>query len=507
MIPLRPTLVVSLLALAIATPVTMAIGQVRDGGGGNAMVEQAPVLDPTKELATKIRTPFTVAAVGDLTIMRPIGNTADPDTQAALKLIRDADLGFGNMESNISDPPFYTGPLRGFMGVKEVAADIRSWGIRVVTKAGNHGFDSGPEGLMATTRLLEEAGVQYAGSGRNLAEARAPRFLELPAGRIGIMGLFSVGFGTAFAGPPLNDNATRAGDAWGNYTPAQPGQATLRVDQAYNVTQADIDDLQRIQNSLYVVNDEITTPRKAPSKERVSTITVGNSTYTVGTPGRITHTIDPEDLRQALRSVRGGKQYADFMLATIHSHNGKWAAEAFPEETSTPDFLIELAHKSIDNGADAFMGHGPHALRGIEIYKGRPIFYGLGQFVRQSDWRTPTRPDFEQFKTTPDTTDLTQAELGVLRTAGPGFRHREMYESIIAISKFDKGALREIHIHPVDLGFDRPLSQVGIPRLAHGAQAARILAHMQKVSAPFGTRIAIVGEVGIIKVTPATSGK
>lgn len=492
---LKSTLLMAL--LGCASPLA---AQVRDGGGGNVMVESLPTLDPAKELGTKIDASFTVAAVGDLTIMRPIGNSDDRNTQAALKIIRDADLGYGNMESNIADPPNYTGPLRGFMAVKEVAPDIRSWGIRVVTKAGNHGFDSGPEGLLSTIRLLEDAGVQYAGSGRNLTEARAARFVELPKGRVGIMGLFSVGFGTAFGGPPLNDNATRAADAWGNYTPAQAGQATLRVDQAYNVTQQNLDALCTAQNSLFVVNAEITAPRKAPAACPTPTVSIGNNKYKVGDPGLISHTIDPEDLRQALRSVRGGKQYADFMLATIHAHQGKWAAEAFPEETSTPDFLIELAHKAIDDGADAFMGTGPHALRGIEIYKGKPIFYGLGQFVRQSDWRTPTRPDFDAFGTTPDTTELTTAELGVLRTAGPGFRHREMYDSIIALSRFDKGKLQEIRLYPIDLGFDRPLSKVGIPALAHGEQAQRILQHMQKVSAPFGTTIRVEGEVGLIRV-------
>ena len=41
--------------------------------------------------------------------------------------------------------------------------------------------------------------------------------------------------------------------------------------------------------------------------------------------------------------------------------------------------------ENFDNGADAFLGTGVHVVRGIEIYKGRPIFYGLGEFVRQMD--------------------------------------------------------------------------------------------------------------------------
>ena len=39
----------------------------------------------------------------------------------------------------------------------------------------------------------------------------------------------------------------------------------------------------------------------------------------------------------------------------------------------------------IDAGADVFVGHGPHVLRGIEIYKGKPIFYSLANFIFQNE--------------------------------------------------------------------------------------------------------------------------
>ncbi len=39
----------------------------------------------------------------------------------------------------------------------------------------------------------------------------------------------------------------------------------------------------------------------------------------------------------------------------------------------------------IDAGADVFVGHGPHVLRGIEIYKGKPIFYSLSNFIFQNE--------------------------------------------------------------------------------------------------------------------------
>ncbi|MFF0952766.1 CapA family protein [Rhizobium leguminosarum] len=469
-------------------------GQDHDGGGGNAMVEALPEFDWEKELATKIRGKFAMAAVGDLTMMRPFGPFADESLQAVLSIIRNADVGFANLESNISDPPNYTGPLRGFMGVKEVATDIKSWGINVVSKCANHGFDSGPEGMLATLRLLEDAGVQYAGSGRNLTEAQAARFFEIGHGRIGIAATYAVEEGT---------DATRAADAWGNYTASRAGQNTLRLTRTYNITQEQVDQLRTIQDSLYVLDEEITTLRKPPqpvSGPAASAINLNGTIYQAGgVAGTIDYIVNPEDLRQQFRQIKGGKQYADFMIASIHAHQAKWVAEAFPEETSTPQFLIDYAHAAVDQGADVFMGHGPHALRGIEIYRGRPIFYGLGQFVRQSDWRTPTRADFDAFQTTPETTPLTPAELGVLRTAGPGFRHRAMYQSIIAVSRYDDGQLQEIHIYPVDLGFDRPLSQVGNPTLANEKLARDVLEHMQRVSAPFGTEILIEGNVGVIR--------
>ena len=67
-------------------------------------------------------------------------------------------------------------------------------------------------------------------------------------------------------------------------------------------------------------------------------------------------------------------------------YQGDQVLQSFLFEDRPPDFLIELAHKSIDSGADAFVGHGPHLLRGIEIYKGKPIFYDLGEFFREWDW-------------------------------------------------------------------------------------------------------------------------
>jgi hypothetical protein len=89
------------------------------------------------------------------------------------------------------------------------------------------------------------------------------------------------------------------------------------------------------------------------------------------------------DLTEILRSIRNGKYLSEFMIATCHCHQGPVLAQQWLFEDQIPDFLPQLARATIDNGADMFVGHGPHVLRGIEIYKGKPIFYGLGEFYYQ----------------------------------------------------------------------------------------------------------------------------
>ncbi|MFC6457436.1 CapA family protein, partial [Paenibacillus vulneris] len=107
----------------------------------------------------------------------------------------------------------------------------------------------------------------------------------------------------------------------------------------------------------------------------------------------IKYTMHEDDLRLNLRSIRQGKEWSDFMIASIHSHDYSTTANHLDFLQQKPsDFIVELAHLAIDNGADAFVVTGPHLLRGIEIYKGKPIFYSLASFIYQL-WGTPAGPD------------------------------------------------------------------------------------------------------------------
>ena len=79
------------------------------------------------------------------------------------------------------------------------------------------------------------------------------------------------------------------------------------------------------------------------------------------------------DFPRALRAIREASANADLVVVVIH-----WGVEL---DTQPRDYQVAEAHRMIDAGADVIFGHHSHRLQPMETYEGRPIFYGLGNFV------------------------------------------------------------------------------------------------------------------------------
>ena len=101
----------------------------------------------SRDMAMTISGDFSFASVGDLMMRRPASQLADVDVQAALSLIADADFAVGNMEGELANLREFEGPLNGFVGSHEVAADLKKIGFDMVNRAQNHLFDSEKEGM------------------------------------------------------------------------------------------------------------------------------------------------------------------------------------------------------------------------------------------------------------------------------------------------------------------------------------------------------------------------
>jgi len=470
----RATILV--LAVVACVEVSTTVGQPPPG-----RAIQAPPRDWTQDMQMKITTPFTLASVGDMIILRPASNLTDPAFQSALKIIRDADVGFGNFESLIRDETHFQGPLGGMFGTKEVAADVRAMGFQVVNRAGNHLMDSNQEGLFETLRFMDQAGLVYAGAGRNLDDARAAHYYESPKGRIGVVGMYGDVGGS---GQSRLAATYRIGNTGG-----KPGLNPLGLTRAIVVSQDELNSLKKIRDAVFEHRTEYSYSLDPPSNESADQLDLFGTRYTSrGKVGQQSYAMNQADLQGILRSIRNGKEYADFMIATIHAHQGATELQQWLFEDTTPEYLLSLAHGAIDNGADAFVGHGPHVLASIEIYKGKPIFYNLGEFFREWDWGCDcdVNPSLTQ----------TPAERSL---KGGATAQQVNYESVIALSKYDHGKLQEVRLYPIDGGYEATISRRGVPHLASAEVARRILQRLQKLSEPFGTKIELDGNVGVIR--------
>jgi poly-gamma-glutamate capsule biosynthesis protein CapA/YwtB (metallophosphatase superfamily) len=441
-----------------------------------AHAQAAPLEAPlvtTSVASAPIAGDFTIAAVGDLIYLRPMSKVLERQSPAMVAILRGADVTFGNFEASAFDLASFGGAPQAESGGRWLIADPRvpedlaKMGFDLISHANNHGTDWGVEGLLETDRLLDDAGLVHAGSGKSLSVARSPRYLDTARGRIALI-----------AATSSYVSASRAADAFGE-VPARPGVNALRSRQVIFLAKADLAVLARITHS-----------------DSSKSVFLGDAEYREGAPGAnlddVSYEINPDDEAENLLSIRQAKGNSNFVVFSLHNHESG-NASATPAE-----FAITLARGAIDQGADAVVGHGPHQLRGIEIYKGKPIFYSLGNFAFMTNsLDVVPRDTYEQYGIPPGTATVPEMlkAYNAVRFSKP-----EIYESLIAVSRYVAGGLAEVRLYPVDLGLSASGADKGVPHLADSSVGLRILQRVQTLSRPFGTKIDIEKGVGVIRV-------
>ncbi len=151
------------------------------------------------------------------------------------------------------------------------------------------------------------------------------------------------------------------------------------------------------------------------------------------------------------------RPFADLVIVSFH-----WGAELM---TSAKDYQIELGRKAIDWGADLVLGHHPHVLQDIGLYKGRLIVYSLGNFVFGSE---SNRTNW----------------------------------SMILLLTFRNNTLARVEAVPIDVNNYRVKYQ---PRILRGKAAKDVLYGVNAVSARFNTALVIAGDTGTIELSDVAS--
>lgn len=375
---------------------------------------------------------LTITLTGQSMIRSDIRESS-PDAVPKIKALLHGDVIFTNLEGAIAEPQrAATDDKTGFLIPPSALDALTSVGFNLLSLSNNHAFDWQSPGIEYTLREVSQRNIAHAGTGRTLDEAAAPGYLKLKNGTVALVasasGLIAPG---------------------GKATANQPGVNELRIYAGDQLNEATAD----------IADAHANRP-------------------------------DSEDAERILRNIKEAKRHADIVVVYQHNHvfsNHSFANvfyEGLAERLAPNDWLQKWTHAEIDAGADIIVMHGAPLLHGVEIYKGKPIFYDLGNFI---------------FNAPPAIWAIGEPII---------------FESIVATVEYQDKKLKSITFKPIELNYigkgladyrsrylpDEFSRTRGLPSQATGEKAHYILERVADMSKPLGTKVEIVGDTASIKL-------
>ena len=353
-----------------------------------------------------------------------------PNAVASISPLLKGDVVFTNFEATvIENESTHDGRFLSPPGALDA---LQALGFNLLALSDNHSFDLKVAGVQNTLKEVKSRNIVHAGIGNNSQEATAPGYLKTPKGTVALVAMAS---GLIAEG--------------GSATATRPGVNELRIE--------------------------------AGGKPNESTAEL---------PAEPGNEPNAEDKQRILQSIREARQHADLVVVYEHNHvffNRPFTAlfnEELPERLAPADWLKKWTHEEVDAGADIIVMHGAPLLHGVEIYKGRPIFYDLGNFI---------------FNVPPTDIQLDEPiiwESAVAHVAFQGKNLQSITFQPIAMNKIGQGE-PDLHDEHTNNLF---LQTRGLPRLATGDQARYILQRLADVSRPFGTKVEVKNDTAEINL-------
>ena len=376
-------------------------------------------------------TVITITLAGQSMIRSDIRATA-PAAVPVIQGLLKGDVVFTNLEATVAEKGETVNEGRGFLTPPEALDALTTCGFNLLSLANNHAFDLKVKGIQNTLRETNSRKIAHAGTGNDLAEAAAPGYLRTPKGTIALIasasGLITPGGSAGADRPGVNEQHIAAGGKENEATEDLPGA-----------------------------------PENLPNRE---------------------------DSQRILQSIREARQHADLVIVYQHNHvfgnHSFWTifTEGMQERLAPNEWLKKWTHAEVDAGADIVVMHGAPLLHGVEIYKGRPIFYDLGNFI---------------FNVPPVLTNIEEPMT---------------WESVVAHVQFQGKNLESISFSPITMNYvgrgqpdihnaytnNEFLDTRGLPSPATGARAGYILQRLADESKPFGTTVEVKGDTAEIKL-------
>jgi poly-gamma-glutamate capsule biosynthesis protein CapA/YwtB (metallophosphatase superfamily) len=389
---------------------------------------------------------LTITLAGQSMIRSDVRVTAASAVPVMSSLLK-GDVKFTNFEGVVAEPGQpsdsvpETRPNGGWLDPPGTLGSLQALGFNLVSLSNNHAWDLKAVGIQNTLGEAKELNLVHAGIGNTIDEAVAPGYLHTSKGTVALIGIAS---GEVAPG--------------GAATATRPGVDELRVDRGSS--------------------GNIVSPARDGGGNPMAIDSQGNPLER-----------DEEDAQRIIQSIRNAKKQADLVVMYQHNHVfekpfGAIFSEELPERLVPPPWLKKWTHEEIDAGADIIVMHGAPLLQGVEIYKGKPIFYDLGNFIFNFP---PTG----------------------------GLDEPIIYESVVAYLEYQGKNLQSIRFTPIVLnkiGEGQPdahnghtnnqfLDTRGLPKPAKGEQARYILERLADSSKPFRTTVVVKGDAAELDLT------
>ena len=261
----------------------------------------------------------TLMFAGDVNLM----NVTDPRGPFArvTGVLSGADVRLANLECCFYEPAGARSLSdEGFYASPSMAEALRIAGFDAVGTANNVNY--GTDAITSSLRALDAHGIAHTGSGPNSAAAHEPAYVHAGGAQVGFLQRTSVYW-------PTNHEA-------GEHS---AGVAALRGNTAYRVP-------------AHKYRPDVP-PMNRP-----------------GVPPEVITWAEPKYLERLRDDIARVRKQADVVVSSHH-----WGLHK-----DVLQYMTDIAHAAIDAGADVVVGHGPHYSLPVEVYKGKPIFYGVGSF-------------------------------------------------------------------------------------------------------------------------------
>lgn len=262
-------------------------------------------------------TRLTLAAVGDIIFGTNLPNWDDPGFASLSQHLRESDLSIGNLECPLVESGNPIPKIDIARADLAMADELKKMGLSTLGLANNHIMDYGLGGLMSTRKVLRDKGLRFAGASLTSKGAFAPLYWNVKNRRIAMVA-FHCWYHPVWEDYPEPIRADTH----------KPGAALV---QAYRVRQPGDGQVVECPNERY--------------------------------------------MEMLLASITRARKHSDIVLVSMHTHFGFRA----PLEVAAT--RRAWTHWMVDAGADMILGHGPHAINGVECYKGRFIVHSMGNFI------------------------------------------------------------------------------------------------------------------------------